>query len=175
VDSPGERSSQYAAESSCRLRFGDHVDWIGQFDIDEYLIPMGDHKTATSLLAKLDEEDTKIISFPSWRAWPRWEFINPIEKILDAKVCWSNEPCFHLSIPQNKTMLQAYNCDRQLPGKKSQVMPAEKQIYKAGRYSRSALDLYLAGMYTHAILISLRLCDAALRPLFRGDSSICVE
>lgn len=34
VDSPGERSSQYAAESSCRLRFGPHVEWIGQFDID---------------------------------------------------------------------------------------------------------------------------------------------
>lgn len=30
VDSPGERSSQYAAESSCRLRFGPHVEWIGQ-------------------------------------------------------------------------------------------------------------------------------------------------
>ena len=29
VDSPGERSSQYAAESSCRLRFGPHVNWIG--------------------------------------------------------------------------------------------------------------------------------------------------
>ena len=41
VDSPGERSSQYAAESSCRLRFGPHVNWIGQFDIDEYLVPMG--------------------------------------------------------------------------------------------------------------------------------------
>jgi hypothetical protein len=33
-DSPGERSSQYAAESSCLLRFGPHVDWIGQFDIE---------------------------------------------------------------------------------------------------------------------------------------------
>lgn len=40
VDSPGERSSQYAAESSCRLRFGPHVDWFGQFDIDEYFVPM---------------------------------------------------------------------------------------------------------------------------------------
>lgn len=132
MDSPGERSSQYAAESSCRLRFGDHVDWIGQFDIDEYLIPMGDHKTATSLLAKLDQEDTKIISFPSWRAWPRWEHIDPIQKIEDPKVCWSKEPCFHLTIPLTTTMLQAYNCDRQLPGQKSHVMPAEKQIYKAG-------------------------------------------
>jgi hypothetical protein len=75
VDSPGDRSSQYAAESSCRLRFGPHVNWIGQFDIDEYLIPMGNHSTVLSLLDKLDEEDTRIISFGSWRAWPRWDFI----------------------------------------------------------------------------------------------------
>jgi hypothetical protein len=33
VDSIGERSSQYAAESSCRLRFGPHTDWIIQMDI----------------------------------------------------------------------------------------------------------------------------------------------
>ena len=39
VDSVGERSSQYAAEASCRLRFGPHVQWIAQFDIDEYLVP----------------------------------------------------------------------------------------------------------------------------------------
>lgn len=30
VDNPGERSSQYAAEASCRLRFGPHTDWITQ-------------------------------------------------------------------------------------------------------------------------------------------------
>ena len=36
VDSPGERSSQYAAETSCRLRFGPHVKWIGQFDIGTF-------------------------------------------------------------------------------------------------------------------------------------------
>lgn len=29
-DNPGERSSQYAAEASCRLRFGPHTDWITQ-------------------------------------------------------------------------------------------------------------------------------------------------
>jgi hypothetical protein len=34
VDSVGERSSQYAAESSCRLRFGPHVNWIGCVDVD---------------------------------------------------------------------------------------------------------------------------------------------
>jgi len=75
VDSPGERSSQYAAESSCRLRFGPHVDWIGQFDIDEYLVPMGSYTSILPLLEKLDNEGKKIVSFGSWRAWPRRAFI----------------------------------------------------------------------------------------------------
>jgi hypothetical protein len=51
--------------------------------------------------------------------------------IKDPDVCWSNEPCFHLQIPVKHSMLQAYNCDRQPPGKKTQSMPAEKQIYRA--------------------------------------------
>jgi hypothetical protein len=76
VDSPGERSSQYAAESSCRLRFGPHVEWIGQFDIDEYLVPMGDrHHNALTILDQLEQEDKRIVSFGSWRAWPRWNMI----------------------------------------------------------------------------------------------------
>jgi len=75
VDSPGERSSQYAAESSCRLRFGPHVQWIGQFDIDEYLIPMGNYTSILPILDKLDKEGTKILSFGSWRAWPRRDLI----------------------------------------------------------------------------------------------------
>lgn len=70
-DSVGERSSQYAAETSCRLRFGAHSNWIGQFDIDEYLIPMGNLTSILPLLEKLDEEGNKIINFASWRAWPR--------------------------------------------------------------------------------------------------------
>jgi Glycosyltransferase family 92 len=75
VDSPGERSSQYAAESSCLLRFGPHVEWIGQFDIDEYLVPMGEHNSALTILDKLEAEDKRIIAFGSWRAWPRWNMI----------------------------------------------------------------------------------------------------
>ncbi|KAL7571115.1 hypothetical protein ACA910_014724 [Epithemia clementina (nom. ined.)] len=130
VDSPGERSSQYAAEASCRLRFGPHVQWIGQFDMDEYLVPMGKHETITSLLDELEQEDTRIISFGSWRAWPRRAFINDIVPINDPGICWHNEVCFDLSIPTNVTMLQAYNCDRQPPGQKNEVMPAEKQVYR---------------------------------------------
>ena len=107
------------------------MDWIGQFDIDEYLIPMGEHNTALSLLDKLDKEDIRIISFQSWRAWPRWAFIDEPEPITDPHECWSKEPCFQLQIPLKHTMLQAYNCDRQKPGEKKQAMPAEKQIYRA--------------------------------------------
>jgi Glycosyltransferase family 92 len=75
VDSPGERSSQYAAEASCRLRFGPHVDWIGQFDMDEYLIPLGSYTSVLPILDKLDQSDTKVLSFGSWRAWPRRDLI----------------------------------------------------------------------------------------------------
>jgi hypothetical protein len=92
---------------------------------------MGEHKSALTLLDKLDQEDIRIISFPSWRAWPRWAHIGEINPIHDPKICWSKEPCFHLTIPMNTSMLQAYNCDRQLPGEKSLQMPAEKQIYRA--------------------------------------------
>jgi hypothetical protein len=31
----------------------------------------------------------------------------------------------------NTTVLEAYNCDRQKPGFKAKVMPAEKQLYRS--------------------------------------------
>lgn len=92
---------------------------------------MGEHKNILQLLNKLDKEDTRIVSFSSWRAWPRRAFINEPEPTDDPKVCWHNERCFELSIPTNYTMLQAYNCDRAKPGQKTEAMPAEKQVYKA--------------------------------------------
>lgn len=92
---------------------------------------MGKHQNILQLLNELDKENTKIISFSSWRAWPRWDYINEPVPIIDPEICWHNEPCFELSIPQNVTMLQAYNCDRQKPGEKKEKMPAEKQIYKS--------------------------------------------
>lgn len=46
-----------------------------QFDIDEYLVPMGELTSLHPLIDKLDEEGTKIISFGSWRAWPRRKFV----------------------------------------------------------------------------------------------------
>ncbi|CAB9507485.1 Pfam:DUF23 [Seminavis robusta] len=129
VDSPGERSSQYAAESSCRLRFGPHVEWIGQFDMDEYLIPMGSYTSVLPILDSLDEKGTKILSFGSWRAWPRRDLIEEPVPITDRSQCDHHFHCFELQVPTQRTYLQTYNCDRQ-SGPKKDVMPAEKQLYK---------------------------------------------
>eukprot|EP00934_Nitzschia_sp_Nitz4_P004529 Nitzschia sp. Nitz4//scaffold12_size214221//122547//124958//NITZ4_001507-RA/size214221-processed-gene-0.354-mRNA-1//-1//CDS//3329535041//4519//frame0 len=132
ADSPGHRSSQYAAESSCRLRFGPHTDWIGQFDIDEYLIPMGNFSSVLPLLDKLDHDGTKAISFASWRAWPRMSHINEPQILEGKDECSSNgKPCFELSIRNDTTMLEGYNCDRVKPGHKSKSLQAEKQLYRA--------------------------------------------
>eukprot|EP00546_Thalassionema_frauenfeldii_P003381 CAMPEP_0178935780 /NCGR_PEP_ID=MMETSP0786-20121207/24748_1 /TAXON_ID=186022 /ORGANISM="Thalassionema frauenfeldii, Strain CCMP 1798" /LENGTH=639 /DNA_ID=CAMNT_0020613991 /DNA_START=370 /DNA_END=2286 /DNA_ORIENTATION=+ len=130
ADSPGERSSQYAAESSCRLRFGPHTDWIGQFDIDEYFSPMGEYDTVPQLLDTLEKEGKKIVSFGSWRAWPRKSLIETPIPISSRPICDSNEPCFRLKVPENHTILQTYNCDRQKGQQKEKKMPAEKQFYR---------------------------------------------
>ena len=127
-DSPGERSSQYAAETSCRLRFGPNTDWIANMDIDEYMVPVGKYKSLLPLLDDLDKEGKKIISFGSWRAWPRADMIETPVPILNRTICDENKPCFHLKVPMNRTILQGYNCDRQLV--KQEQMPAEKQIYR---------------------------------------------
>eukprot|EP00934_Nitzschia_sp_Nitz4_P008177 Nitzschia sp. Nitz4//scaffold88_size82704//57521//60269//NITZ4_005301-RA/size82704-augustus-gene-0.84-mRNA-1//-1//CDS//3329559521//8167//frame0 len=129
-DSPGERSSQYAAEASCRLRFGPHTNWIAQLDIDEYIVPMGNQTTILPLLDKLDDEGTKIVSFSSWRAWPRRNFIETPVREHGIEMCDCDQDCFQLRIPMNYTILQSYNCDRQKPGQKTKQVPAEKQIYR---------------------------------------------
>ncbi len=52
-----------------------HHGCIEQFDIDEYLVPMGKLTSIHQLLDKLDTEGMKIVSFGSWRAWPRRRFV----------------------------------------------------------------------------------------------------
>ena len=76
VDNKGERSSQYAAESSCRLRFGPHAEWLGSFDIDEYLVPMGDFGGLREVVEDAERrENSKIVTFKSMRSWPRADLL----------------------------------------------------------------------------------------------------
>jgi Glycosyltransferase family 92 len=57
VDSPGERSSQYAAESSCRLRFGPHVEWIGQVSPCDWLFVLWIHLSSIFSLYLISKHD----------------------------------------------------------------------------------------------------------------------
>ena len=124
-DNKGERSSQYAAESSCRLRFGAHANWLGSFDIDEYLVPMGGYNTITDVLHDMDKEGKKVISFQSMRAWPRMDLLEEPKKFTEN----CPEGCFHPKVREDLTFLQTFNCDQEEPPRKN-VMPAEKQIYR---------------------------------------------
>lgn len=77
---PGERSSQYAAEASCRARYGPNTEWLISMDVDEYLIPISKqwgnikdwlkHITTT-------EKDTQILSFYQTRALPNIDLMIP--------------------------------------------------------------------------------------------------
>jgi hypothetical protein len=72
---PGERSSQYAAEASCRERYGPTAEWMTFVDTDEYLIPMkpndnGEYKWDT-VLDEMDTKNISILKFVSSRGKPR--------------------------------------------------------------------------------------------------------
>jgi len=71
----GDRSSQYAAESSCRLRFGAHARWLGSFDTDEYLVPMGDFNSMGEVVDKFDADGVKVAVFKSSPAKPRFDLL----------------------------------------------------------------------------------------------------
>ena len=103
---PGERSSQYAAESSCRARYGPDTHWMISFDVDEFLIPVSKQwNNISHWLQRVtaSEKDTKILSFFQTRALPNIDLMIPysgqdtkscsqdVNKVLDAscamKVC----------------------------------------------------------------------------------------
>lgn len=78
---PGERSSQYSAENSCRERYGPLTEWMTFIDVDEYLIPMkavanvaaekGLHYDWRPILDEMKAKGVPILQFLSSRARPR--------------------------------------------------------------------------------------------------------
>lgn len=94
-ENTGERSSQYAAENSCRARYGPYTEWMASFDTgarymysikqlyfhyyssffrvvfaDEYLIPMGNYNSLVEVVDDAVKRGTQILTFKSTRAVP---------------------------------------------------------------------------------------------------------
>jgi hypothetical protein len=63
----GERSSQYAAENSCRTRFSPFSEWMATFDTDEYLVPMGNHSNLKTVVQDAAKKGENILTFRSTR------------------------------------------------------------------------------------------------------------
>lgn len=138
---PGERSSQYAAESSCRERYGELTDWMTFIDIDEYMVPMKQNKHGEyvwgPVLDEMDEKNISVMKFLSSRGKPRMEFMEQLE---DQSSCVDTddmdkrkrrlptEPC--VGQMKKKTFLQVYNCEYIRPPKPKRFERAMKQIYR---------------------------------------------
>jgi hypothetical protein len=113
---PGERSSQYAAENSCLARYGPLTDWMGIFDVDEYMVPMGKFTSMKDVVKNADNEDVKILNFRSTRGKLR----------ADASLVQEKR---RIKL-QNKTFLEAYNCDSTASPKPSWAERAKKQLFR---------------------------------------------
>ena len=120
---PGERQSQYAAENSCRARYGPDTTWMASLDVDEYLIPVGKWSSIRHWLESVTQRthnyrSTKILSFFQTRALPN---IDLMISTKDGQVDKNN----------SKTFMETYNCEPTThPKPQSWAWRAKKQIYK---------------------------------------------
>mmetsp|Transcript_2659 Transcript_2659/g.3081 ORF Transcript_2659/g.3081 Transcript_2659/m.3081 type:complete len:825 (-) Transcript_2659:150-2624(-) len=122
-DNHGERSSQYAAESSCRLRYGPHSEWMGFIDTDEYLVPTGKYENMKDVLNDLDKK-TNILRFRSNRARPRFDLLEIPENLGPQKE-------FDIVAKADKTIMQTYNCDDEPKPPKLEGVPQPKELYRS--------------------------------------------
>ena len=126
-ENTGERSSQYAAEASCRERYGKYTEWMASFDPDEYFIPQGEFSSMKDVVKKAGENGYNILSFRSTRAYPDFKFTydfgndGECGKIDDPK-CRAKK--------ENATFLETYNCEFDPLPKPEWSDRAKKQIYR---------------------------------------------
>ena len=131
---PGERSSQYAAEASCRERFGSSTQWMTFLDIDEYLIPVQNDTWGPMLEAK--GKNHPVLGLRESRTHPRFE---RMEEVSNAAICQrsadgdkqsreSTPSC--LVKRRNETFLSLYNCDTVKPPRPRVYFRNMKQIYR---------------------------------------------
>jgi len=121
----GERSSQYAAESSCRLRFGTHARWLGSFDTDEYLVPMGEFNSMGEVADELDKKGVKVAVFKSSPAKPRFDLLEDPKKTTEV------DGSFTPTVTADETFLHTYNCNWESFPRKNDLSHRRKQMYRA--------------------------------------------
>ncbi|CAB9526917.1 Pfam:DUF23 [Seminavis robusta] len=148
-NNPGERSSQYAAEASCRIRYGPMTQWLAVLDTDEYLIPQQQKSHDKISLrqwleqASIEHGDTKIWSFYQTRAIPNI-------RLMDA-VASANHPQFQWKKRDNTTFLETYNCDRLQFPKPGWAWRAQKQIFQPS---------FVLMHFVHYSIVTRRLLEA---------------
>jgi hypothetical protein len=149
----GERSSQYAAEASCRLRYGPSTEWLISFDTDEYLIPHGNWTDLQQWLKEgAIDEKTRILSLYQTRAAPNINFMEPFYGGQDSKVCGSTlEESVCLTKRNNASFLRAYDCEYTPLPKPDHGWRAQKQIYKPG---------FVLNHFVHYSTVTRRVLDA---------------
>eukprot|EP00934_Nitzschia_sp_Nitz4_P009445 Nitzschia sp. Nitz4//scaffold297_size22919//13964//15775//NITZ4_008523-RA/size22919-snap-gene-0.2-mRNA-1//1//CDS//3329546304//9435//frame0 len=155
--SPGERSSQYAAEASCRERYGPVSEWLSFLDVDEYLVPMRPDKSGSySWQGILDSEDMRnvsVLQFLSSRSRPRVDLMDELE---DQSSCRDPNEKKNKKYPNTdkciarkpgETFLKTYNCEYIRPPKPFRFERARKQIYRPS---------FVKSHYVHYSLVTSR-------------------
>lgn len=126
---------QYAAESSCRERYGQSTEWMAFIDTDEYLVPMN-NGTWKDLLEEVmrTSPETKVLKMRSSRGRPREDLM---EILQDQAGCniephrKRKDPLDPCLVPRrNETFLRVYNCDYIKPPRPDRFARAMKQIYQ---------------------------------------------
>ena len=128
----GERSSQYAAEASCRVRYGPSTEWLISFDTDEYLVPQGEYTSMKEWLKSSVANgsignDTHILNFFQIRAMLNSRFAEPFQDNDTCRPDQKGDQC--LTKRSNATFMESFCESVQFP-KPEFTGRAKKQLYR---------------------------------------------
>lgn len=128
----GERSSQYAAEASCRIRYGPTTEWMMSFDTDEYLVPQGNYTSMKDWLVDSVAErkigaDTHILSFYQIRSMLNFRFTEGYQDDDECRLIKDEVHC--LKKQSNMSFMESFCEPVQFP-KPDWTTRAKKQLYR---------------------------------------------
>jgi Glycosyltransferase family 92 len=131
----GERSSQYAAEASCRTRYGPTTEWMAFFDTDEYFIPSGNWSSVREMLqagvadGRIDSA-THILSFYETKAMLNYRFTEHYTDDSSSDCPSTCTKCDCRKKRDDATFLEAFCEPLPFPRKYPEAKTKMKQIYR---------------------------------------------